>query len=151
MAEIKKLFKFGNIWGIGGFWVWTNSEYYIFSSRDTIIKEGKKISEYELKIEKKHPIFKDIELKHDDIDDAFTVDYEITFDPEKGKTDLNTGGVLGDNERHYKAATSLNLKEIISNSKDGERERERAKLRNYENELLNWRLLLTEHPNRSKN
>jgi len=124
MAEIKKLFKFGNIWGIGGFWAGTNSEYYIFSSRETIIKEGKRIPEYELKIEKTHPIFANIELKQDDINDTFTVDYEMTFDPEKGKQSLS--GQIEENERHYRVSESLTLKEIKKEKDDpNDRERER--------------------------
>lgn len=123
MSETKKLFKY-----TGEIFFGYYGALFEFKSVEEINKQGKKIPKWKILIDKNHPIFANIELKYCNsvIDDDAKTRYEITFNSEKGKKNLNTGGNLNDNrvgesekERHFTKDHSITLTE-----KPNERERE---------------------------
>ena len=130
MSSTKQLFKY-----TGEIFFGYYGELFEFKSVEEINKQGKRIPKWKILIDKKHPIFANIQLKYWNsvIEDDAKTRYEITFDSEKGKKNLNTGGDLEDNgvgenekERHFTKDHPITLTEKSKDNPNGiERERER--------------------------
>ena len=117
-------------------------EYWKFEEKlnQDQIEKGEK--GWEIVIEKKHPCFKEIDLraKWDEDKMYYCSIYELTFDADNGYPRNNNPDNSEDKERWFDKKNIIKIAYTNNNDnreRERERERERAKLPNSASELLN--------------
>ncbi|MCE8164091.1 MAG: hypothetical protein I3274_07890 [Candidatus Moeniiplasma glomeromycotorum] len=133
MTEVKIVVYFKKHTNFPAYPDYKGQEYWNFKEKlnQDQIERGEK--GWEVVIDKKHPCFKKIDLraKWDENKADYCSIYELTFDENGGKPHQGNK-----KERWFDKEDIIKIDYI----RERERERERAKLRNCEDELLNWRL-----------